>query len=109
MRSAFDRGEPCDAMFALAEESGAASLRERSAAGTSRICRGGSRRRPTMCRARIHAQPRLDGWQACTETLARISLAQNRLDDCFALCSTDIDRSVPADDDHAGYAYRHTS
>ena len=111
MRSAFDMGvDHATRCLALAEESGAASLRESALGNLGNLAYLSGRFEAAtdyVSRARATLSPGSDSWQACTETLARISLAQNRLDDCGTLLD-DIDRSVPADDDHAGYAYRHT-
>jgi DNA-binding NtrC family response regulator/tetratricopeptide (TPR) repeat protein len=111
MRSAFEMGvHHATRCLALAEESGAASLRESALGNLGNLAYlSGQFDAATtfVSRARATLSPGSDSWRACTETLARISLAQNRLEECGTLLD-EIDQSAPADDDRVGYAYRHT-
>ena len=93
----------------FAEDAGAASVHESALgnlANLSLLAAQFDEAANYLNRANV-ARKGSDNWAACAETLARVALAQGRLDECMRLLD-EIDNSITAPSDRSRYVYRHT-
>ena len=111
MRSNFDAGfNHARQCLSMSEESGAASVHVSALGNLGNLAYLTGRFDEAVDysqRARSALRPTSDNWNACLETLARINLAQGRLDECAELLDQ-IDESVTSPKDRSRYVHRHT-